>query len=59
MRPRIGTLCLVLLPVPHPLRADVVELKTGEKVEGNFKRATGTLVEIEVGGQLRLRQVGR
>lgn len=32
-------------------RADTVELKTGEKIEGRFKQATDAGVVIEVGGQ--------
>jgi hypothetical protein len=32
-------------------RADVVELKTGQRVEGTFKEATSGGVVIEVGGQ--------
>jgi hypothetical protein len=31
--------------------ADVVELKTGQRVEGSFKQATSEGVVIEVGGQ--------
>ena len=32
------------------VRADVVELKTAERIEGNLKQATGVTVAIEVGG---------
>lgn len=32
--------------------ADVVELKTGQRIEGNLKQATPTEVVIEVGGQV-------
>src|SRR3990172_9165502 len=32
--------------------ADMVEIKTGQRVEGTFKRATDAGVVIEVGGQL-------
>lgn len=32
--------------------ADMVELKTGQRIEGTFKQATDTGVVIEVGGQL-------
>jgi hypothetical protein len=34
-----------------PVWAEVVELKTGQRVEGNFKEATARGVVIEVGGQ--------
>jgi hypothetical protein len=31
--------------------ADVIELNTGQRVEGAFKQATSRLVSVEVGGQ--------
>jgi hypothetical protein len=45
---RIGILLLVAFAT---IRADTVELKTGEKIEGKFKQATQAGVVIEVGGQ--------
>jgi len=37
--------------LPDPMAADLVELKSGERVEGTFKQATPTGVVIEVAGQ--------
>ena len=48
MAVRIGTLLLIVFAT---IRADTVELKTGEKIEGTFKQATHAGVVIEVGGQ--------
>jgi hypothetical protein len=41
----------LLLVAFATVRADTVELKTGEKVEGKFRRATDAGAVIEVGGQ--------
>jgi hypothetical protein len=40
-----------LLLVASQASADVIELKTGQRVEGSFKQATSGKVSIEVGGQ--------
>ncbi len=42
------TLLLVLVPVSY---SDVVELKTGARLQGTLKQATPTAVQIEVGGE--------
>lgn len=42
---------LILTLSPSLLLADVVELKTGERLEGTFKQANAAGVVIEVGGQ--------
>ncbi len=44
-------LVLFLSLAAAPLLSDVVELKTGERLEGTFKQATSAGVVIEVGGQ--------
>jgi hypothetical protein len=41
-----------LLLAPMAAHADVVELKSGQKVEGAFKSADATSVKIEIGGQV-------
>lgn len=44
-------LCVFVL-IPGPMvSADMIELKTGERVEGTLKHTTNTEVAIEVGGQ--------
>ena len=47
--------CLIVMVIIFAplsiLRADTVELKTGERIEGTFKQATLNEVTIEVGGQ--------
>ena len=43
---------LALLASSVPVLADVVELKTGERIEGAFKQALGGKVTISVAGQL-------
>jgi hypothetical protein len=48
MNPKLGILLLIALAA---VRADTVELKTGEKIEGKFKQATNAGAVIEVGGQ--------
>ena len=42
---------LIFTLSPSLLLADVVELKTGERLEGTFKQANAAGVVIEVGGQ--------
>jgi hypothetical protein len=42
---------VLLLSLSSLLLCDVVELKTGERLEGTFKQATSAGVIIEVGGQ--------
>lgn len=34
-----------------PVSADVVELRSGQRVEGTFKRVDDSAVRIEVGGR--------
>ena len=49
-----GALALLLLSItvaPVAAHADVVELKSGQKIEGTFKGADDVAVKIEVGGQ--------
>lgn len=41
-----------LLGLARPATADVIELKTGQRVEGSFKGADQTAVRIEIGGQV-------
>ena len=41
----------LMLALPAGSDADVVELKTGQRVEGTLKQATPASVSIEVGGQ--------
>ncbi len=43
---------LLLLIGTLPASADVVELKTDQRVEGDFKEATAAVVVVEVGGQV-------
>lgn len=52
MRARL-TLALVLLLGTHmsTASADVIELKTGQRIEGTLKQATPASVAVEVGGQ--------
>jgi hypothetical protein len=42
---------LALALVASPAPADVIELKTGQRVEGTFKQGTPTRISLEVGGQ--------
>ena len=51
MRAPITALVASLLLCTQLSWADVVELKTGQRIEGTFKQATPTGVVIEVGGQ--------
>lgn len=51
MRIISGAIILLWALAVAPSWADVVELKTGQRVEGNFKQATPAGVVIEVGGQ--------
>jgi len=44
-------LAVPLLSVP-PVSADVIELRTGERVEGTFKGADDSAVRIEIDGRL-------
>ena len=44
-------LTVVLLLVASPAGADVIELKTGQRIEGALKQATPASVAVEVGGQ--------
>ena len=46
-----GAAMILLLVTALRASADVVELKTGETVQGVLKEVTGTKVVIEVGGQ--------
>jgi hypothetical protein len=43
-------LAVLLWSVP-PTPADVIELKTGERIEGTLKQATPASVSVELGGQ--------
>jgi hypothetical protein len=43
-------LAVLLCSVP-PTHADVIELKTGERIEGTLKQATPASVSVELGGQ--------
>lgn len=52
MRTATVALMVLSLMAVAPSRADVVELKTGQRVEGTFKQATPAGVVIEVGGQI-------
>jgi hypothetical protein len=45
---RLGTVLAILMACT---RADTLELKTGERLEGTFKQATSAGAVIEVGGQ--------
>lgn len=48
---RFGTATLVVaLVTVTAASADVVELKTGQRIEGGLKQATPTSVVVEVGG---------
>ncbi len=51
MRTSFVAVALLSLTAATPSWADVVELKTGQRVEGTFKQATSGGVVIEVGGQ--------
>jgi len=51
MRTSILALALLSLTATASAWADVVELKTGQRIEGTFKQATPAGVVIEVGGQ--------
>ena len=52
MLQKIVRLLVLVLWVAAVLSADVVELKTGERIEGKFKQANSLVgVAIEVGGQ--------
>ena len=46
-----GAAMIFVLVIPLRASADVVELKTGETVQGVLKEVNGTKVVIEVGGQ--------
>ena len=48
---RLLGLVLVALFISNPAHADVIELKTGQRVEGTLKQATSASVSVEVGGQ--------
>jgi hypothetical protein len=48
---RITTTVVLALALTTPAWPDVVELKTGQHIEGTLKQATGTSVVIEIGGQ--------
>jgi len=48
----ITALIVLSLMAVAPSLADVVELKTGQRVEGTFKQATPSGIVIEVGGQI-------
>lgn len=47
----ITAMIVMSLLTVAPVLADVVELKTGQRVEGTFKQATQAGIVIEVGGQ--------
>ena len=49
--PRLFGFALVMLLAASPALADVIELKTGQRVEGTLKQATPASVSVEVGGQ--------
>src|SRR5438552_7590475 len=49
MKRLILAACLTLAPAP--VLADVIELKTGQRIEGTLKQATPASVSVEVGGQ--------
>jgi len=51
MRTSIVALALLSLTATAPSWADVVELKTGQRIEGTFRQAGPSGVVIEVGGQ--------
>jgi hypothetical protein len=46
-----GVFCLAAFVVVSSSLADVVELKTGERLQGTFRQATSAGVVIEVGGE--------
>ena len=47
----MAIVAILSLPDGLSLRADTIELKTGERVEGTFKQATSAAAVIDVGGQ--------
>jgi hypothetical protein len=47
-----AVLLVAALAAASPASADVVELRSGERVEGTFKGADETAVRIEVGGRV-------
>ena len=53
MKPLVtaALLAVSLMSVP-PVSADVIELRTGERVEGTFKGADDSAVRIEIDGRL-------
>ena len=51
MTPEMKTAVLAFLLLASPALADVIELKTGQRIEGTLKQATPASVTVEVGGQ--------
>jgi len=49
---------LVLLLTASPASAVIVELMSGQRIEGVLREASGTRVQIEVGGQLLVFEAG-
>ena len=47
----LGLAFVMFLAAPIPALAEVIELKTGERIEGALAQATPASVTIEVGGQ--------
>lgn len=47
----LARVSLALFVGATPAYADVIELKTGQRVEGTLKQATPASVSVEVGGQ--------
>jgi hypothetical protein len=48
---RVLTIAVFVLIAASSALADVIELKTGQRVEGTLKQATPASVSVEVGGQ--------
>jgi hypothetical protein len=46
----VDVLMVLVILTSIPVYADVVELTTGERIEGSFKQASEGRVSIEVGG---------
>ena len=59
MRTLTAALVALSFVAVAPSWADVVELKTGQRVEGTFKQATPAEVEIEIGGQTIRFDIGK
>jgi hypothetical protein len=60
MKSRVGFIAIsAVVSLSSSVLADVIELKTGQRVEGTFKEATASNVTIEVGGQTITFERGR